>query len=113
MGEKRERTARIATLPEVLKILEKREKEGDFGYEQSLALEYTKKFSKIESGAIDKAREALVGLGISEKVSANIINVMPVDIMQLKQILASEKKALEPEVADKAFSVVESSRAKG
>ena len=108
-----EKTTRIATLPEALEILEKREKEGEFGYEQTLALDYAKKFSKVSSGSAAKMKEQLMELGITEKIAISIINVMPMDVTQMKQILANEKKEIEPEVADKAFAIVESNRSKG
>lgn len=113
MAGKNEKTAKIATLPEALEILEKREKEGEFGYEQTLALDYLKKFSKANPGSVGKMEKQLIELGMSEKIAVSIINVMPMDVTQTKQILANEKKALEPEVADKAFAIVESNRSKG
>ncbi|HUB92620.1 MAG TPA: RNA polymerase Rpb4 family protein [Candidatus Saccharimonadales bacterium] len=113
MSGKNERTTKIATLPEALEILTKREKEGEFGYEQTLALDYAKKFSKADSENVEKIKKQLMELEISEKIAISIINVMPMDVTQMKQILANEKKALEPEVADKAFAIVESNRIKG
>jgi DNA-directed RNA polymerase subunit F len=113
MAGKSEKTTKIATLPEALEILEKREKEGEFGYEQTLALDYAKKFSKITAGNTEKMKKELEELGISEKIAVSIINVMPMDLTQTKQILVNEKKALEPEVAEKAFAIVESNRSKG
>ncbi len=112
MAGKNEKTVRLAALPEALEILEKREKEGEFGYEQLLALEYSRKFSTIAKGGVEKAKKQLQELGISEKTAVSILNVMPMDVMQTKQILANEKTVPEPEVADKAFAIVESNRIK-
>jgi DNA-directed RNA polymerase subunit F len=104
---------KVATLPEALEILEKREKEGEIGYEQQLALEYAKKFTKLEPEKAAKMKKELEALGISEKIAVSITNIIPVDLMQLKQILANEKKELPPEVAEKAMAVVESYKPKG
>ena len=38
---------------------------------------------------------------------------MPLDVIQVKQILANEKKEMDTAVADKAFSLVEENRSKG
>lgn len=113
MAGKNEKTVKIVPLSEALEILEKREKEGEFGYEQTLALDYSKKFSKLTNNAAEKMKKQLEELGISEKIAVSIVNVMPMDVTQVKHILANEKKALEPEVADKAFAIVESNRSKG
>lgn len=113
MSARNDKTAKIVSLPEAFQILEDREKEGEFGYEQTLALDYAKKFSKIEASKVAKLKKELEEFGISEKIAISIVNVMPMDVTQMKQILANEKKALEPEIADKAFALVESSRSKG
>lgn len=113
MAAKNERTGKIATMADALEILEKREKEGEFGYEQQLALDYSKKFSKLTPSAASKLKTGLEELGLSEKIAVTIVNVMPMDIMQMKQILANEKKAIEPEVAAKAMELVEANRSKG
>lgn len=113
MAGKNEKTVKIAPLSEALEILEKREKEGEFGYEQTLALDYAKKFSKVGVSEANKMKKQLEELGISEKIAVSIVNVMPMDVVQVKQILANEKKALEPEIADKAFAIVEGNRSKG
>ena len=42
MASNEEKIGRIVSLAEARDILEKREKEGDFGYEQTLALDYAK-----------------------------------------------------------------------
>lgn len=113
MPAKNLKSAKIATLPEALEILEKREKEGEFGYEQTLALDYAKKFAKQSAESALKVKKELEELGLSEKIAVMMANLSLIDINQVKQILANEKKALEPEVADKAFAVVESNRSKG
>lgn len=113
MPGKNARTARLVTLPEALDVLQEREKEGEFGYEQTLVLDYLKKFSKADSDKVEKIKKELQELRISERIAVSIVNVMPMDVVQTKQILANEKKELEPEVADKAFAIVEGNRKKG
>ncbi len=113
MASNEEKIGRIVSLAEARDILEKREKEGDFGYEQTLALDYAKRFSTIDTKQSESLKKKLEELGISEKVAVSIANIMPLDIMQMKQILANEKKDVEPDIAEKAFSLVEAGRSKG
>ena len=113
MAEKDEKVGKIVSLAEALEILEEREKDGEFGYEQTLALDYAKKFSKINTKGADSLRKKLEEIGISHKIAVSITNIMPLDVIQVKQILANEKKEMDPAVADKAFSLVEENRSKG
>lgn len=110
MAGREERPAKVATLAEALEILEKREKEGEFGYEQQLTFEYAKKFSKLDAGKSVKLKKEIEELGVSEKIAASVVNVMPIDLMQLKQILANDKKELDASVAEKAMAAVEKAR---
>ena len=110
MAGKEERSAKVATLAEALEILGKREKGGEFGYEQQLTLEYAKKFSKLDADKSLKLKKELEELGISEKIAVSLVNVMPIDLMQLKQILANDKKELDASVAEKAMAEVEKAR---
>lgn len=109
---KHEKARRLATIPEVSEILEERKKDGDLGYEQQLAYEYAKKFAKVDKEKAEKLKEGIEGLGVSERTAIMIVNTMPVDVMQLKQILSNEKKVVEGDLAEKIFGVVESHRGK-
>ena len=103
---------KVATLPEVLKILEQRKKEGETGYEQQLMDEYAKKFSKIDEGDAKKMMKELTDLGLGEKTAAKVIEIMPGDIVMLKQVLIIEKKSIEEETVGKAMEVVNKYRGK-
>jgi DNA-directed RNA polymerase subunit F len=103
---------KIATLPEVLDILNDRKKEGETGYEQQLTDEYAKKFSKVSVGDAKKMMKELEELGLGEKASAKVIEIMPNDLVMLKQVLIIEKKSLEEETVGKVLAVVNSYKAK-
>jgi DNA-directed RNA polymerase subunit F len=103
---------RIAPIAEVLEILEERRKYGEFGYEQQLAYDYAKKFSKLESKQAEKLKEELKGLGISEKSAISIVNIFPAESAQLRQILASEKNTVEESIVNKTMETLESYRGK-
>ena len=103
---------RIATLPEVLEILEQRKKEGETGYEQQLTDEYAKKFAKISDGDAKKMMKELTELGLGEKSAAKVIEIMPSDMIMLKQVLIIEKKSLEEETVSKVMETVNKHRGK-
>jgi DNA-directed RNA polymerase subunit F len=97
---------RIATVSDVLEILEERKKEGgEMGYEQELAYEYAKKFAKLSAKEAEKMKKELLEQGISEKTAAKVIETMPSDIIQLRQVLIIEKKSVEEETVGKLMEV--------
>ncbi len=109
---KQELSKKPTTLSVALEVLEGRKEEGELGYEQKLAYDHAKKFSKIDSAAAAKMVKELEELGISEKVSIMIVDVMPIDLTQLKHILLNEKNAVEEETAVKILALVEKHRSK-
>ncbi len=104
--------SQVVSLPEVLEILEARKKAGELGYEQQLAYDYAKKFAKLDEGKSKKMRKELEELGLSAKGATKVVDIMPLDITQLKQVLIIEKKTVEDDVVTKALAVVESYRGK-
>ncbi len=107
-----ERVSKQVTIAHVLDILETRKKDGELGYEQQLSYDYAKKFAKLEPKVGAKLVQELESLGISQKGAISIVDTMPAEMIQLKQILANEKKTVEQEVADKAMAIVEKHRGK-
>lgn len=78
-------------------ILAKREKGGELHYEQKLALEYSRKFAKMESASAIKLVGELMGLGIprfKERHATKITDVMPMDDEGVKAIFAKESISL-------------------
>ncbi|MGC8586294.1 MAG: hypothetical protein ACP5K5_01980 [Candidatus Micrarchaeia archaeon] len=97
---------RVATVDEVLEILEERKKRGELTYEQQLALEHTKKFAQ-EKQKIAKTKKALEETGIlKEECIAKILEIMPTNIMLLKQVLAGCKNVVDDEAANKILQIV-------
>jgi DNA-directed RNA polymerase subunit F len=107
IGKEKSET-KVATLAEVLEILEERKKVGDVGYEQQITEEYAKKFSKLSVSDARKMMKELAEFGIGEKTAAKVVEIMPNDLMQLKQVLLIEKKPVEEDTVNKIFDVVKS-----
>ena len=91
---------------EALEILEERKKGGELGYEQQLAYDHAKKFATISVDKTKKMRDELSELEISDKTIMKIIDVMPVNEVQLKNTLLIEKRSIEEERVKKIFEVV-------
>lgn len=93
----------IAKVKELLKDSEEKT------YEQKLAFEHAKKFSKIK---IEKARELfkeLKGLDLrrlKDKEIVKIIDILPKNIDELKSLFAGSSIPLKKEEVEKIFEIV-------
>ncbi len=99
---------RIATMPEVLEILEERRKAGEIGYEQEVTQEYSKKFSQLSVSEAKKLVTQVTALGISEKTASKIAELMPTEQIQVKHVLVLERKVFEDETVNKIVEIVKS-----
>ncbi|MDE1854821.1 MAG: hypothetical protein KGH57_00665 [Candidatus Micrarchaeota archaeon] len=97
---------------EALEVLEGRKDEGELGYEQKLAYEHIKKFTTISKEDARKMAKELMEYGVSESTAIKIIDIMPIDALQLKHILAREKKTFEEDEVGKMMEVVKSHKGK-
>lgn len=79
-------------LSEVSEILEKRKKENEeLGYEQELAYEHAKKFSKIDAKKAKKLIEKLDEIKkLSDETKIKIAEIMPINEDTIRQIIANE-----------------------
>lgn len=93
----------------VLELLTKREKGGELHYEQKLALEYSRKFAKLESASAMKLAGELMGLGIprfKERHATKITDVMPMDEDGVKAIFAKESISLKKDQIGSVLGVL-------
>src|SRR3989338_2207571 len=81
----------LITFAEAKRILENREKEKELGYEQTNALEYLKKFSKLSSKKAQELFEALEKIPkLKEKHKIMVINFMPEEAEDVRILFANE-----------------------
>ena len=109
---KEQKSSRELPLPNVLEMLEERKKGGELGYEQQLAYEHAKKFASISAKNAEKMEEELLALDISRKLSVKIIDIMPLNMDQLKQTVIMERKPIPEEMLKSMMEVVERYRGK-
>ncbi|MDE1827837.1 MAG: hypothetical protein KGH54_03235 [Candidatus Micrarchaeota archaeon] len=94
------------TVAESLDILEERKKAGELGYEQQIAYDHAKKFASMDLDKAKKFAADLEDVGISKKAIIKVIDVMPANEVQLKNVLLIEKKTFEADVIKKVLEVV-------
>src|SRR3989344_4643219 len=76
----------------VKKLLAKREKEKELGYEQKVTLDYLKKFSDLSDKQAEELSEELRGVEkLNERQIVNIVNLLPQDLDELRLIFANER----------------------
>jgi DNA-directed RNA polymerase subunit F len=103
---------RPVTTAEALEVLEGRKEEGELGYEQKLAYDHIKKFTSIGKEDAKKMIKELMQYGVDESTAIKIVDVMPIEAVQLKHILAREKKTFEEDEVGKMMEVVKDHRGK-
>lgn len=82
------------TLDEVKKILKKREKESELGYEQKQVYEYCEKFIKENKTTVETLMK---NKKITNECAISIVNIAPTHIETVKLILSKNKIALSDE----------------
>jgi DNA-directed RNA polymerase subunit F len=99
------------SLAEVKNLLEKEEKRRELTYEQKLALEHAKHFSKIGITKARKMVEELVKLErITEPFAHKIVDILPTHPDEVRAIFAKERFTLEEDETNKIIKIVEKYR---
>lgn len=110
LGKKTE-NPRPVSLAEVKAMLSTRAAEPDFGYEQQLSLDYSKKFCKLTP---EDAKALGAGLSKIEALQpesvAKIIDILPEHAPTLQAILAREKITLSEKDLEKTLALVSEAR---
>ncbi|MGC8629286.1 MAG: RNA polymerase Rpb4 family protein [Candidatus Micrarchaeia archaeon] len=98
------------TMAEAYEILEERKKKGEFGYEQNLAYEYVSKFKKLSAKEAKEMKTELIDAGLNEATATKIVDIMPVNVDQLKQVLIMEKRPIEDAQINEIMQIIEKHR---
>ncbi len=92
-------SSKAVSLAEAKKIMEKREKDGELGYEQQQALEYLKKFAK--DGEEAKVKEIAKNKKVPHETAVKIADIHPKKPETVKAILLKDRIDLsEEEIAE-------------
>ncbi len=101
--------ARPVSLAFVKNTLQKREKEGELHYEQKLALEYARKFSRLDQKTSEEVGEELMKLEIPRfkaRHAVKIADIMPEDKTALKAIFSKESITLNNEQIEQVLKIL-------
>ena len=94
-------------MSEAKKILEKREKEDELGYEQKLASEHLKKFTRLKyNKAKDLMKELNSVTTMSAETVTQIVNQLPKNPDELRLIFTKERFNLKEEELKKILTIV-------
>ena len=96
---------KLVSIDEVIKILEESKGSTDLTYEQQLALQHAKK-SGVPKAKSEKIAKTLKEMGILEERSIiKILEIMPKNVMTLRQILMQERRAYTDEEINKILAL--------
>lgn len=103
---------RAVSAPEALKIMEKRQKDGELSYEQQNTLTHLEKIAKMPAKDADALEKALSGLDLklSDKQTAMLITLLPKNADEIRQILAQEKTDATDEQVKAVLDAVKSAQ---
>jgi|YNPNPStandDraft_1061719.scaffolds.fasta_scaffold105987_1 DNA-directed RNA polymerase subunit F len=95
------------SMAEAKETMTKLERKKELSYEQKLALEHLKKHTQISADKAKKIAEEINGfIRLSPEVLAQIINIMPKNIDELRLIVSSEKFVLKEEELNKILEIL-------
>jgi DNA-directed RNA polymerase subunit F len=94
------------SMPEAKEIMQKIEKTKELSYEQKIALEHLKKFTKLKEEDAKKCLEELSKvLRMSPETIVQIVNIMPKNPDEVRLIFAREKFSLKEEEINKILEI--------
>lgn len=88
---------RIVTVTEGLSLLQKRQKEGELGYEQQNTLAYLEAVSKLPLKDAENLFKQLRSFGLSEQVSASLVALLPKKEDDVRQVAVQEGASVSDE----------------
>ena len=96
------------SVSEAKEMLEKREKEGELNYEQTLAMEHAGKFASEKPKAARKKIEEIIKKNgkIPPETAVKIVDILPKNISTLKAIMLKDKVELSDEELDEILKLV-------
>lgn len=97
-------------MAEALKILNKRAKEGELGYEQKQDHDHGQKFSQLKPEKASELSEKLISLGLLPHQAVLLVDLMPEKKTELDIIFAKEKTKPDENLASQILELLEQYR---
>ncbi len=109
---KSDESSKAVPVATALYLLENRKKLGELGYEQQVAEEHAKKVAYLSKDKAEKMVAEITALGVPEKVAVKVVDIMPINEVQLRQDLVIAKKPIEDETIKSIMSILGANRGK-
>lgn len=94
-------------MPEAKEVMSRREKEKELNYEQKVALDHLKNFTKMkESDAKKMVEELSKTLRMSPETIVQIVNILPKTPDEVRLVFAREKFSLKDEELKNILEIV-------
>jgi DNA-directed RNA polymerase subunit F len=88
-------------------IMLTREKKGELSYEQKIATEHLKKFTKLSKEEAEKLMEEISSVTkLSDEVLVQIVDILPKTPEELRVILSMEKFSLREDEINKILEII-------
>ena len=98
---------KAVSMPEAKDILSSREKDKELTYEQKLALEHLKKFTRLKPTDSKKFLDDLMSIiRMSDETMVQIVNLLPKNPDELRMIFARERFSLKEEEIAKILEII-------
>ena len=101
---------KIITIPELKKLLEKIQAKRELSLVERVTFEYAIKFSKVDPEKVDSLKKELLDFGLPEEITAQLINIMPSTIEEIRSILSSLPKVFTTEEIKKIKDIIDKHR---
>lgn len=99
-----------ASLEEARIILEERVKDGEITFEQQTALDYAKKFSKLDSELSKKMEDELAEIIENEESRKKLVDLLPKTVELIKIVLQKNEISISAEDLSKVLEICKNYR---
>lgn len=108
---KRVTKERPVPLADVLKVLEKKKKEGELEYGQRLTYDYAQKFAKLNAKKVEELRGELLKIEkIREHQAVILVDLMPETKEDVELIFSKERTRLDESDIKKILELIDKHR---
>ena len=93
---------------EVREILEKRKKDGELNYEQTLASDHAEKFASMTAKAAKKKADEIVDKNkkVTMETAVKVMDIAPKNISTLRALMLKEKVELNEEELNEILKII-------
>ena len=107
MISKRIQEQQAVTLAKVKEILSALQKNGDLLYEQGIALDHARKFSRLKLKEAETLTKELVEAGVREDLACKLVDIFPQSAKEIHVLFSKERFTTDEDEIKKIISIME------